>query len=90
MPNSYTVFVHLVDPSGRVVADADSPPSQGNYPANRWAADEQVRDRHTLKIPADLASGAYSVEIGMYLPSTGARLPVGSTDKITIAQVSVP
>lgn len=89
MQNSYTVFVHLVDPSGRVVADADSPPSQGDYPTDRWAADEKVRDRHVLKIPSDLAPGDYSVEIGMYLPSTGARLPIGTTDKIALTQVSI-
>jgi hypothetical protein len=90
LQNSYTVFVHLVDPSGRVVADADSPPSHGDYPTDRWAVDEKVRDRHTLKIPADLAPGKYSIEVGIYLSSTGARLPIGTTDRITLAQVSVP
>ncbi|HEX7587963.1 MAG TPA: DUF2723 domain-containing protein [Anaerolineae bacterium] len=87
---SYTVFVHLTDGSGHVLATADSPPSQGAYPTNRWLDGENVRDRHQLKIPADLASGKYSIEVGMYLPGSAARLPVGSSDKITLAQVSVP
>ena len=87
---SYTVFVHLTDASGHVAAVADSPPSDGAFPTNRWTGGETVRDRHVLKIPADLAPGKYSIEIGMYSPGSDARLPVGSTDKIILAQVSVP
>ncbi|MDE3087989.1 MAG: DUF2723 domain-containing protein [Chloroflexota bacterium] len=92
-PDSYTVFVHLTDASGRVVADADSVPFGGLYPTNLWDHGEKLRDRHILKIPADLAPGRYSIEIGMYLPSTGARLPVESAseraDRIVLTQVSV-
>ena len=90
---SYTVFVHLVDASGRVVADADSPPSRGLFPTDRWGVGEGVRDRHTLTIPANLSPGNYAIEIGMYLPATGARLPMetalGGADKIVLTQVSV-
>ena len=82
--------MHLTDASGRVVATADSPPSEGAFPTNRWSIGENLRDAHVLTIPADLAPGKYSIEIGMYLPSSSARLPVGSTDKITLAQLSVP
>jgi hypothetical protein len=60
------------------------------FPTNRWQVGQVLRDRHTLKIPADLAPGNYTVEIGMYLPATGARLPIdGAADKITLAKVSV-
>ncbi|MCI0475878.1 MAG: hypothetical protein L0Y55_06485, partial [Anaerolineales bacterium] len=87
---SYTVFVHLVDANGRVVADADSPPFSGLFTTERWQVGEVLRDRHALKIPNDLAPGDYAVEIGMYLPATGARLPVdGAADKIVLTQVSV-
>ena len=87
---SYTVFVHLVDAEGRVVADADSPPFSGLFTTDRWQVGEALRDRHTLKIPSDLAPGNYAVEIGMYLPVTGARLPIdGAADKIILTQVSV-
>lgn len=86
---SYTVFVHLVDANGQVVTDADSAPSRGLYPTNRWRVGEGVRDRHTLKIPADLALGDYAIEIGMYLPATNVRLPIGASDKIVLTQVKV-
>lgn len=87
--DAYTVFVHLVGADGRVLADADSPPSRGVMPTNRWTVGEGVRDRHTLTIPSTLAPGNYAIEIGMYLPATGARLPIASADKIVLTQVSV-
>jgi hypothetical protein len=87
---AYTVFVHLVDANGRVVADADSAPFSGLFPTTRWQVGEVLRDRHALKIPNDLAPGDYALEIGMYLPATGARLPMdGAADKIILLQVSV-
>jgi hypothetical protein len=89
LKESYTVFVHLVDAEGRVIADADSPPSRGLYPTDRWSVGDGVRDRHTLTIPANLAPGNYAIEAGMYLPATGARLPVEATDKIVLAQIGV-
>ncbi len=89
LKDAYTVFVHLADANGAVVADADSPPSQGLYPTNRWLPGETVHDRHTLKIPADLAPGNYTITIGMYTPATGARLPVDRTDQIVLGQVIV-
>ncbi len=89
LAESYTVFVHLVDASGNVVRDADSPPSSGAYPTDRWDSGETVRDRHALVIPAGLSPGDYTLEIGIYLPSTGARLPVGNTDKIVLTHIKV-
>lgn len=86
---SYTVFVHLVNAEGLFVTDADAPPSRGLYPTNRWNVGEGVRDRHSLKIPAEVAPGKYFIEIGMYLPATNTRLSVGASDKIALTQIVV-
>lgn len=90
---AYTVFAHLTDASGRVLADADSPPASGLFPTQLWKPGEDMRDHHVLKIPADLAPGNYSIEIGMYLAATGVRLPIQTAtdraDKIVLTQVSV-
>ncbi len=62
----YTVFVHLVDSQGNLVAQTDSPPIGGSYPTSSWDAGEMIPDSVELVIPRDLASGEYRVEIGMY------------------------
>lgn len=87
---SYTVFVHLVDAEGRVIGDADNPPFSGLFPTNRWQVGEVLRDRHLLKIPRDLAPGNYTIEIGMYLPTTNTRVEVeGGADKIVLTTLRV-
>ena len=62
----YTVFVHLLDPSGEVVAGHDSGPASGTRPTTGWVPGEYILDRHDLTIPADLSSGEYVIEVGMY------------------------
>jgi len=39
-----------------------------------------VRDSHTLALPADLATGAYRLEVGLYLVETGERLEIIGSD----------
>ena len=75
----YTVFVHLLDAQGRLVTGHDGPPCQGSYPTGIWEPGEWVADAHMLTT-TDLASGVYSVEVGMYLLSSGERLPVILSD----------
>ncbi len=72
----YTVFVHLLDAAGRFRGQRDAPPGDGAYPTTGWIPDEYVTDLHTLTIPPDASSGVYTLQVGMYLPSTNARLPV--------------
>lgn len=69
----YTVFVHLLDASGALVAQADAPPQANGYPTSIWAAGEQIRDPHLITLPADLPPGAYTFHIGLYDPLTGLR-----------------
>jgi hypothetical protein len=71
----YTVFMHLLDPAGNVVAQDDSQPQQGQYPTSYWDEGEQVRDVHELALPPGLTSGEYRVQVGMYRLATGERLP---------------
>lgn len=93
LTESYTVFVHLVNSAGEVVADADSPPFSGLYATNLWSVGESLRDRHPFTIPAKLPPGKYSIEIGMYLPSNGTRLTIAvgaeNADKLTLTAVDV-
>ena len=73
--NDYTVFVHLLDGSGQLAAQADSPPQENGYPTSIWDSGEQILDPHTLALPDDLAPGRYRLVVGLYSPITGQRLP---------------
>lgn len=78
-----TIFVHLVNAHGDIVAQADSPPRGGSYPTLAWNPGEWVRDDHALALPADLPSGDYVLRIGWYNSTTGARPSVVSANPIT-------
>ncbi len=72
----YTVFVHLSDEGGRTVDQYDSQPTQGFYPTSRWDVGDKVRDEVDLPVESSVPPGRYQVVAGMYLLSTGERLPV--------------
>ncbi|MBC7228001.1 MAG: glycosyltransferase family 39 protein [Thermoflexales bacterium] len=80
--NSYTVFVHLLDSEGHLAAQIDSPPAGGTLPTNTWAPGEVIPDHYALPLPADLASGQYQLNIGMYLWPEMQRLPVTQNGQV--------
>ena len=77
-----SVFIHLVGPDGQIVAQTDSGPAGGSRPTSGWQSGETIVDRHGLLLPASVAPGEYQLRLGLYLPSSGARLPaVGPAGK---------
>ncbi len=76
LPESYTIFVHLTDSAGAVVAQGDSAPVYGLRPTPGWRPGEAITDPHTLLLPAELPAGAYTLWAGFYHPVTFVRLPV--------------
>ena len=72
------VFVHLLDPQDNLAWGADAPPLGGLYPATAWQPGSVVADPHSLSSPAagGPAPGTYTLAVGMYDPTTVARLPV--------------
>lgn len=73
LDRDYTVFVHVLDTTGKIVAQADRQPQNGNYPTSMWDPGEQVKDDYEFTLPR---AGEYRVKVGMYRPDTGDRLPV--------------
>jgi hypothetical protein len=69
----YTVFVHLLDSEGNLAAQFDNPPAAGAYPTSLWDANEIIVDERWL---SDLVPGRYTLQVGLYRPDTGERLPV--------------
>lgn len=74
----YTVFVHLLDETGAIAAQADGPPAGGGYPASLWDAGEIVVDARSLTLSGELPPGQYTLQAGLYRPDTGQRLPLPS------------
>jgi hypothetical protein len=70
---NWSVFVHLLDAGGNIVAQTDGQPRGGAYPTTVWAVGELVADPHLLAHPAGL-QGDYQLAFGLYNPETGERL----------------
>jgi hypothetical protein len=71
---TYTVFVHLLDQNGQVVAQDDSPPVGGSRPTTSWIAGEYIVDDHALHFNRSAYNGPSTLEIGLYDPSTAKRV----------------
>lgn len=75
-PESYRVFVHVVDEQGLVVAQADGIPGQWQRPTTGWLPGEYILDSHLLTLPGE---GAYTVHTGLYTED-GHRLTTADKD----------
>lgn len=64
--NDFTIFVHLLNQHGNLVAQVDASPLGGLYPISIWEPGEIIMDEMTLDIPSNLPSGEYSIIVGMY------------------------
>jgi 4-amino-4-deoxy-L-arabinose transferase-like glycosyltransferase len=73
----FKVFVHLLDARGNVVAGVDEPMGK-EFHASLLPLAQTIPDEHVLQIPAGIAPGKYSLEIGIYLPANDSRLPIWS------------
>ena len=76
----YTVFVHILDASGQLVAQRDSMPRDNMLPTTHWLAGRVIDDPHLLPLPQGIEPGRYRVAVGLYHWVTGERLPVQHLD----------
>ncbi|MGQ9683502.1 MAG: ArnT family glycosyltransferase [Anaerolineae bacterium] len=73
--NEYKVFTHLLDGTGAIQGQRDDIPEAGAAPTSTWQVGDVIVDRYEIPVSAE-ARGALQVEIGLYEPLTGARLPL--------------
>ncbi len=76
METSYKVFTHLLGGDGRMWGQKDDFPGQGTLPTTGWAEGEVIVDEYEIAIDPTAPAGDYQLEIGMYDPASGARLPI--------------
>lgn len=71
-PPDLAIFLHLLDSSGKVVAQYDG----FDVVTPHLKADDIVVQLHALQLPPDLPSATYRFEIGAYMRADGKRLPL--------------
>ena len=77
MSESYTVFVHVTDAQGHILAQKDSVPGGGTLPTTGWFANEVITDSFDFTLP----QGAYEIRLGFYNAATGQRIGVVSSNQ---------
>lgn len=85
IPSNWTIFVHLLDEQGTLVAKNNSGPQHGAFPMTLWTPGDWVDDEHPLTLPPDLAAGHYLLRVGLYKPwqrdpDQGSRQQVWAVD----------
>ena len=97
----YKVFTHLLGDvfnaaNGNFLwGQADNEPAGNTRPTTSWRDGETIVDEYAIPVPAGTPPGEYRLEIGLYDPATGARLPVldengsPSADHLILATVEV-
>ena len=90
------IFLHLLGANGEMLAQSDGVPQtiDGPAPTGSWLPDEFLITTHTIAIsaiPEVDSSTALELNIGLYLPETGFRLPTTAKDgAITGDHIVIP
>jgi hypothetical protein len=91
-----TIFVHLYDGTGKLVAQHDGPPAMNFIPPSLWQAGDIIHDIHTIPLDTPLPPGSYRLATGLYDPVSGERLPVATNQSplpdniFTLQQLNLP
>jgi hypothetical protein len=90
MDVSYKVFIHLLKPDGRPVAQVDAMPMNGSRPTIGWLPGEILTDTYTLSVPADLPAGEYVLTTGLYNEDDVGRLRLATgADRIDLTTIDI-
>ncbi len=86
----YSIFVHLFDANGALIAQQDGQPRAGYAPMTTWQPGVPVDDRRLIILPENLPPGEYRLFVGLYNWMTGERLRLADgTDTLPIGTVSI-
>ncbi len=90
MNTHYVVFVHLIGPTGELVAQEDVEPLHGAQPTTTWTPGTHLWDLHQVSIPPNAAPGTYQVRAGMYPQGYAeSRLPVVDPGEASVEDNSI-
>jgi hypothetical protein len=95
-PGNYLLFVHLIDDIGTIIAQRDTHPGLGNFPASQWRPGDHFVESIRLYLPETTYTPAQaSLSIGLYAPVEGYRLGItaddgtGLGDTLVLGQVTI-
>ena len=86
-PQQTTLFVHVVDAAGNLVAQADGDPLGGSYPLDLWPDGSRVLD--TRRVDLEETSGL-GVRVGLYDRLSESRLEARGASGESYADNAVP
>lgn len=84
-PPDITVFVHVLDVDGQMLAQADGDPLAGTYPFSAWPAGTMLQDQRMVIA----VEGAVAVQVGLYNRVTGERVTAAAADGAAWADAAV-
>lgn len=70
----YTVFIHVWNAQGEVLAQDDAMPAENYIATIFWEPGDQILDRHTVPLADELPPDHYWAAVGVYDSETQARL----------------
>jgi hypothetical protein len=87
----YSVFVHLMDDEGNMVAQSDHAPGYAlHYPPSLWRSGDLIWDAHELDLGDSVPAGTYNLRIGVYNWATGQRLAASGKGDIRNDALLIP
>ena len=87
LPADYTLFVHVINPEGQIVAQSDYSPT---LPTTTWTPGQTVQTTQGIILPDMLPSEPYTLQIGLYTPGDLARLPLQNGETSLTVSVMQP
>jgi hypothetical protein len=88
MDRNWSVFVHLVDAQGVIVAQRDRYPGEGLLATTLATPGTLWRDRYAIRVPDGAAAPAQlQLVVGVYDLQDGYRLPVEGRESQTVGQI---
>lgn len=97
MDRDWSVFVHVGDENGIVVAQRDTYPGLGLMPTRKWAEEQTLADTYVINVPpTTYAPSDTRIEIGLYDYNSGDRLiivtggdPDAGRDALTLSPLTI-
>ncbi len=85
----YHVNLYIAGVDGVPVVQRSGGPQASFGAMTAWPVDQRQRDNHGLQLPAELAPGAYTLNLVVYNWESGERLPIDADSVITLGVLQV-